>query len=302
MKQLLLLALLFSAILQADCSKLKLLSLKNQKFSSITSQNSIIWQEQDEQWSASKPLRSLELQKYKCKNDGYVLVNSQNINNKSAILHASSEYDLKKGWNYLHTPKNGLDVVKTFTNNEAVKFVYVYDQRSKAWAGFSAVDSINKELQNTRILSLKYIEPYTNFYAYSSKAIKLNIEYTDMLSICKNKLDLEHSMLFSSGANEKFSFDEKKTIGVKSRYLSHYRKGIYNDTRMALIYPKVKTSAFPKLLRYGPASPRMMINYAKEYEDKEFYVFDYFNKSCYKGIFPSMKRPPVPTLKKLKAE
>ena len=51
--------------------------------------------------------------------------------------------------------------------------------------------------------------------------------------------------------------------------------------------------------RYGPAEPKSMIRFAKEYEGKTFYMYDFYEKSCYKGFLPSMRIPPFAILQKL---
>ncbi|QSZ40613.1 hypothetical protein GJV85_00255 [Sulfurimonas aquatica] len=300
MKRLTLLVLFLGTVLNADCENLLLLGLQNKTLKSIQSDNTIIWSLRDKKWHASEPLASKTLQDIKCDKNAYALVNENALKNTSK-LHPKDSYELTKGWNRLTSPKNGIDTVETFSELKEVKFVYVYDKLSAAWAGFSADDKILQEIRNTRILDLKYIEPNISFYVYVSKRVKVNIENTDVSKICKDKIASGFETLLSSGINENLIFNKEKSVGLKSRYMSHYRRGVYSDSRVLLIYPKIR-AASKKLLKYGPGSPRVILNYAKEYEDREFYVFDYFEKSCYKGKYPSMKMPPVPTLRKLKEE
>ena len=100
-----------------------------------------------------------------------------------------------------------------------------------------------------------------------------------------------------SGVGEN-KLSKNQSLSIKTRYLTHHEKGIYNDTRVMLIYPNINTKG-KATYRYGPASPKIAMKYAKEYEEKEFYIYDYKMRKCFKGYFPSMRIPPYPTLKEI---
>jgi hypothetical protein len=88
-------------------------------------------------------------------------------------------------------------------------------------------------------------------------------------------------------------------MSAKSRYFSHHEKGIYNDTRIVLIYPKLEAKT-KRSYKYGPAMPKTFFEFSKEYEAKKFFVYDFKEQKCFEGIFPSMQIPPFPTLKEIK--
>lgn len=264
----------------------------------IDSKESIVWDKQDGIWSVSKPTHKVRLTNSTCKNSGYVLINNNDIKYKT-LLYPKNYYDLKKGWNYLTTPKDGVDVRKTFLDAE---FVYVYDKRSQAWAGYSSQAKLMNKIKISRILELKYIEPKQGFYVLSSKAKRVSIvsklPNAQCQKIMKSK---KYNLIYDSGTDSAFSFNTVKSVGVKSRYWSHTRKGVYNDSRILIMVPKIqKLSKNKTLKKYGPAIPMMMIHFNEAYTEKEFYAYDYLDESCYKGVFPSKRLPPKPMLKKLK--
>ena len=133
--------------------------------------------------------------------------------------------------------------------------------------------------------------------------IKVDVKSTMVSKACQTKMDDEsYETLLDSGIKREKSFSHDGSVALESKYLSHYKRGVYNDTRAILIYPKLKELSKKKLYKYGPAQPRTHVYYDKAYEGKLFYVYDYLDKSCYEGIFPSMKIPPFSSLKKLKEE
>ena len=117
-------------------------------------------------------------------------------------------------------------------------------------------------------------------------------------SCMKKAVSPEFAVLTDSGMDEIYTDNKNKTMSVKSRYKTHYKIGIYDDTRVSLIYPKINTN-LKNEFKYGPAKPKIQLLYAKEYEGKKFYIYDYKEKKCFQGLFPSMKIPPFATLKEI---
>lgn len=264
----------------------------------IKTPNSIVWRFYDAQWHVSKEQNDLNISK---SFNGYVLINNNDIDYKMPI-HKSKFYSIKKGWNYFGSTKDGIAIAKTFAQHKEIQFIYTYDKHSTAWAGYSPDKLLLNKIMQRRILLLKYIEPKKGFYVYSDKDVKVAVKSTSMTNICQKKIDTgKFETLLSSGVSKDMVFSETHDIGVKSRYLSHQKRGIYDDTRVMLIYSKLpKSSSAKKLLHYGPAVPKVMLSYDKKYQNKNFYMYDFFKKECYLGIFPSRKIPPFSTLKKLR--
>lgn len=215
------------------------------------------------------------------------------IPNTSA-LHTSKTYDLKKGWNKLTTPIDGVDIFNTFGTLTEVKFVAVYDSESKLWAVFSH-EKIAGEL-----LLLKYLEPNITFFVLVSSETKVEIKSNVVNSACQKILeDEQYDFLLDSGIKQDSVVSKDETISAKSRYFSHHERGIYNDTRIVLIYPKVEAKT-KRSYKYGPALPKTFFEFSKEYEAKKFFVYDFKEQKCFEGVFPSMQIPPFPTLKEIK--
>jgi len=216
----------------------------------------------------------------------------------SSSLHKKHTYTLSKGWNKLTTPKDGVDVIKTFQNIPSVKLVIVHDNVSNYWAGFTLYQDVLKDIKE--MLLLKYLEPSISFFVLSEKAVMLEIQSAQMNISCQKILhDNSYKILHDSGLTKEKTQSKDKSISINSRYHSHEYRGFYDDTRVTLIYKKIaKTSK--KILKYGPAEPMVMLNYAKEYANQKFFVYDYLEKKCYQGIFPSQKMPPLPVLQELK--
>lgn len=298
MTKILFVFLLSISFLHASCKEYKLLGLEKQNQTNINYKNTIVWDKKDTSWSASTPAKSYNLTEKTCKDSGYLLVANSDKSYKT-LLHHTDYYGLKKGWNYLSTPKDGVDVAKTFSDAE---FVYVYDKRSQAWAGYSPKKELMSKIKSTRILELRYIEPKRGFYVLSDKAMRVEIASklanTQCQKIMKNK---NYDVIYDSGIEKASSFNDIKSVALASRNFSHTREGIYNDSRIAIMVPKIKKlSTNKKARKYGPAVPKMMIHFNEAYADKEFYAYDYLNESCHQGYFPSKRKPPAPTMKKLK--
>lgn len=209
-------------------------------------------------------------------------------------LYASNAYNLKKGWNELTAPKDGIDVVETFKDISQIKYVLTYDVKSKFWAGMSNEES------PSNMLFLKYLEPGVTFFVLAKKDVKVKVQSNLLDAICQKFYDdKSFNAITDSGTEQAYvdSLDDK--ISLQSRYFSHHMKGIYDDTRVTLFYKKEK-NALQNSLKYGPASPKVAIKYSKAYEGKQFYLYDYKQEKCFMGIFPSRKIPPFPTLKELK--
>jgi hypothetical protein len=209
----------------------------------------------------------------------------------------ADNYRVDKGWNRLLTPLNGVDIVKTFSHAE-VSYVYLYDDISQAWAGYSPNTTLPKTIESTPTLTLKYVEAYHYIYVYADKKSTIEIKSTQINSQCQEKIERGYEQILASAFNYETNSSKNSSLSIRSRYKPHYRKGLYNDTRTLLLYKKLK-SASKKVFHYGPANPPILLNYAREYEGQHFYIFDYFTKECYEGIFPSKRVPPFPTLKRL---
>lgn len=221
------------------------------------------------------------------------------FNSTSTIkLNPSNKYIIKKGWNKFFTPKDGIDVIKTFQNISTIKFVLTYDRVSKLWAGFTLEQSMLVDIK--KMLLLKYLEPNVTFFILSDRDVMLETKHSSINSICKKIMhDKKYNFIIDSGIDDKPTYAKDDSIAVMPRYRSHFTRGVYDDTRIVLIYPKIKTDKNASK-KYGPAEPFILLKYAKEYENTKFYIYDYLQNRCSSGIFPSRKMPPSPFLKELK--
>lgn len=291
-------SLFAASLVEAACIP-TLLGIQNKKINLDTLNNTILWQKKAFSWESTFFSNPVAIKKQECSSESYVLLSTPQVVNEK-MSYSRPFYILHKGWNYLHSHVSGVDIVKTFQNIKDVEFVYVYERFSKVWAGYSPVQEIQRKIFHTRILALKKIEPNLGFYVYAKKALQVKIVSPLMHRSCKGLLQSgDYDAITDSGIDSATVYNKAKSIGVKSRYISHYRRGIYDDTRVTLIYPK-SDSAKKVQYRYGPAVPKSMIEYAKEYEEKKFYMYDYRVQKCYMGIFPSRKIPPFASLKELK--
>lgn len=205
------------------------------------------------------------------------------------------EVVLKKGWNYFSAPKEGIDVLATFGRSSAVEYVVAYEPLSKQWASFSP----SNVHANRVTLHLKSIEPNTPFFVLASDATIINIVSKTMDITCKKYAnDGRYEVVVDFGNNDNISFNIAKRVGIKSRYFLNHTRGVYDDSRVALIVPKLDDNSSTRY-RYGPATPKITLHFSKAYENQIFYIFDYKYNHCYKGIFPSLRVPPFPMLKKL---
>jgi len=212
--------------------------------------------------------------------------------------HTKNTYTLKQGWNRLVAPKDGVDVIKTFQNIPEVKFIVTYDFKSKYWAGFTLDETVLKDIKE--MLLLKYLESSTVFFVLSEKDIRLNIESSLVNQTCKKIMNQKgYETLLDSGLTSEAELSDNKDISINSRYSSHEYRGYYDDTRTLLIYSKADKKA--KLTqKYGPAEPMTMLQYSSEYENKKFYIYDFLERNCYEGRFPSKRMPPLPVLRVIK--
>jgi len=222
---------------------------------------------------------------------------------KIKISHISNQkhkniFIFKSGWNQQIAPKGGTDVIQTFKNTPEIKFVVTYDMKSKYWAGFTLDQSVLKDIKE--MLFLRYLEEGVMFFVLSEGDLALKIKQTQINSKCSNLMsNKDYNVLYDTGLTTSEVKSEAYNISIRSRYSSHEYRGYYDDTRVVLIYPKLKVKS-KDMLKYGPAEPMVMLHYAKEYQDKSYLVFDYLQKKCYKGVFPSNKMPPIPVLQELK--
>lgn len=294
------LSLLLLTSLYAEQNHYTLLGKDLDKLSEDTqTKNSIVWEYYDGRWSASKPYEKLKQADLNLSKTGYILL-AQEPNTKKTPLHSKQTLTLQKGWNHLLSPKDGIDIEKSFAPyGSSIDFVYSYDPLTQAWAAYSADEKIQEQIRSTRILWLKSIEPHKELYIYARKTVALSLEPIAIGSQCMEMMQKDsYHFITSSGLDKDPISNPHSTLFLKSRYIGHYKRGIYDDTRITLIYPKKEIKGEAKL-NYGPAEPKAAIKYAKEYEDETFYMFDYKNKGCYEGVFPSMKKPPIAALKKL---
>jgi len=291
-------SLLITLSLSADSCHI--LGAKNQALSdNIKTENSIIWKYDKNTWSVSPPKKKLNLSSLECSEKDYILVNNNTIS-YTTPPYPKDFYKIKKGWNYLHSHKDGIDVEATFKAKKEIEFVYVYDKLTKAWAGYSSNEKIAQSMDSTRIIKLEDLEPKIGFYVYSKKDTKINIQTKEINLVCKKQMEKTNfSSLLNSGINNAYTFNNDRTIGIKSRYTLHYKRGIYSDSRVLLIYPNIKIKS-KKLLKYGPAKPKTALRYAKEYEGKAFYIYSYKDEKCFMGKFPSKMIPPFGSLKEIK--
>jgi len=206
-------------------------------------------------------------------------------------IYNQAEYQLQIGWNRLLTPKDGINIKETF-NDSSVLYVVVFDEVSKKWALYSPLMQDTKEY-----LDLFYIEPYHNFFVYMKEKKSLPIKSNYINMACKRELKKNSYLsLLDSGISKKAVIAKDASISISSRYYSHHEKGIYNDTRVMLIYPKLVDIQTKSIYQYGPAQPTVLLKFAKEYEGRKFFIYDFKDKTCYKGYFPSHKIPPFPIL------
>lgn len=300
-----LLIILFTfSSLFAECSKqyhiLGMQQELSQFFDSNGTKNSIIWsQDKRGVWNVSKPLDTLSKTDFDCTKSGYILLPIAPT--LSSGEYEKQSYDLQKGWNSFLVPKEGIDIVKTFKDhNESVAFVYTYEPKTQVWAGYSPNKELMQKIFTTRILGLKSVEPMQELYIFARKDIELKIQSTLPNQHCQKLIDNaeKYDHLTDSGLDKEGVKNQDKTIFLQSRYVSHFVKGIYDDTRITMIYPKLNVSN-KKLMAYGPAVPKAALKFAKDYEGKIFFMYDYKTGECYEGVFPSMLKPPMPVLKKL---
>jgi len=238
-----------------------------------------------------------EVNPYFGKKEQKQLLKKFNSTNKTAI-HSSNTYMIKKGWNQFFTPKDGINVVSTFENISTIKFILTYDKVTKLWAGFTLKQSVLKDIKE--MLLLKYLEPDITFFVLSDRDLMIKSKHNSVNSICKKIMnDKRFSFIEDSGVDDKPTYAKDSSIAVMPRYRSEFNRGVYDDTRIILIYPKIKADKNANH-KYGPADPFILLKYAKEYENKPFYVYDYLQQKCSGGVFPSKKMPPQPLLKELK--
>ena len=210
----------------------------------------------------------------------------------SKFIHKSTKYSIQKGWNTLQTPLEGIDVSKTFFDSSKVELVVAYDKKSKLWATSSYAD----QEDDKKILLLRYLEPHVRFFVLAKTDTSIEIKSIKINNSCKKMMqDEEYNFMINSALDENPTASKDKTLSIKTRYFTHHEKGIHNETRVMLIYPKVDSKGKASF-RYGPASPRVALRFAKEYEGKKFYIYDYKLQKCHEGLFPSPKIPPFPRL------
>jgi hypothetical protein len=299
MVRLIAVALFFSSFAWAACGSYLILGSQTQDLKKINFPNTVVWKKTGKTYSVSKPLDTTEVRSLACEGKGYVLANDVSILSK-AKPYEGSFYTIETGWNKLTTPKEGVDVIATFAEFTEVDFVYAYEKKTSIWAGYSPQTELMDKILSTRILGLRALEPETVFYVYARKPLRVVIRSLSITGECKRKAEEKgFATLINSGLAGEPSYNDDRTMSLTSRYVSHYKKGVYDDTRLALIYPKIDKNSNEKR-KFGPAIPQAMLQYDKNYEGLRFYVYDFLRRECFEGVYPSIKLPPYPTLKKLK--
>ncbi|MEA1983638.1 MAG: hypothetical protein U9N39_08830 [Campylobacterota bacterium] len=207
----------------------------------------------------------------------------------------TTTYKLLKGWNHLLTPIAGIDVKKTFKDSSKIKFVVTYDRVSKLWAIYAP----EHKYPEGEILFLKNLEPDVAFFVLANDETTVKTVSKRVDAECRKYLnDNSYSMITDSGISKESEISREKNIAIRSRYFSHNERGLYDETRVMLIYPKL-TSKAKRSYKYGPASPKVALEFTKKYEEKKFYIYDYKQEKCFEGVFPSIKIPPFPILKEI---
>ena len=300
MNKLFFIFLSISSYLYSFSCNLHILGLeKTSNYKNISNENMLQWSMSKDNWSVSKLINNKKIDELECNAQSYVLVNDNKVL-KNSVEYKKNSYVLKKGWNHLHSYIDGVDIVESFKNNDDVEFVYTYEPITKAWAGYSPDKNIRNTMYKTRILKLKSIEKDIPFYVYSKRNTTINIETIDINEACKKIFkNSNYLSLIDSGIENAFKSNNEKSMYVKSRYFSHHKRGVYSDSRVLFMYPDLKHTR-STLKKYGIAVPNIRIKYPKEYEGKNFYVYQFNEKKCYKGIFPSDLIPPYPALKEVK--
>lgn len=207
-------------------------------------------------------------------------------------LYTSSTISYKKGWNLFISPKEGIDIPRSFQNAKGLEIV-TFDPVSKVWAVFPN----DKKKENE--LYLESIEGGIPFFILAKKDGLVKLFPIKIINPCRNIFkNSYYETIEASGFNEGFVTNSNETFYAKSRYLTQHEKGTYKDTRILIAIPKIHDAKAAKhLYKYGPAVPKSYFLFTKEYEGKFFYLFNYHDKKCYKGIFPSERIPPFPFLK-----
>lgn len=203
-------------------------------------------------------------------------------------------YKIKKGWNTLKSPQEGIDIIKTFQSHSEISLVALYDQELHTWALYSPKNK--KIIGVEKYLFLESLGASKIFFVQSEQKSSIDIKSKIVpLSCQKYQKNRRYATLLSERTMQ---YAQDKSIGVSPRYSNNFHRGYYNDSRILLIYPKVVTQS-KALQSYGPAVPYIAIKYANEYAQKEFFVFDYMEEKCYRGFFPSKKIPPFARLQEL---
>jgi len=213
-----------------------------------------------------------------------------------ALLHAapSSQYHLKKGWNTLCVPTDGIDIVATFLHTD-IETLYHYDAERNLLALYRA-DAIGASVPGH--LLLETLEPGEEFSLFTATAATIDIVPSGLTGTCLAYANTSDYLQHIEALSGKEAVNASGDIKLVSRYLPYQKRGFYRDSRVTLIYPKLPYAG-DATFRYGPANPRILIDYAKAYENRMFYLYDHFQKRCFTGIFPSQKVPPFSDLRPL---
>ncbi|MEA2050286.1 MAG: hypothetical protein U9O56_06115, partial [Campylobacterota bacterium] len=196
---------------------------------------------------------------------------------------------LNKGKNSFINNYGSIDIEKSFGTKDIQK-VEVFDTVSKKYATYP---------YRKNNLKLKSIEKGIKFYIYSTKKVDIQLYIKTPSKICQDFMrDKNYDYIEDSGIDRGLSINSKDSIAIGSRYYSNQLKNSYTDTKVILIYPKQNKVSKMKY-KYGPGIPKVMINYSKEYENKKFYIYDFFSQGCYMGYFPSVKIPPFRELRRV---
>ncbi|MEA3512539.1 MAG: hypothetical protein U9R37_02960 [Campylobacterota bacterium] len=208
------------------------------------------------------------------------------------LLVFSQMLQIQNGENNYTNEFDSIDMIKTFQGIKDIE-ISVFDDVSKKVATFPFQSEKN-------ILDLYAIENGVKYTIKSKKNRSINIVEKTISEVClKYKDDKNYNFIEDSGTNKAATIDDKESIALSSRYISNQKRKKYTDTKTVLIYPKQKKVSTMKY-KYGPGNPRVLLQFSKEYEGKNFYIYDYFTQKCYQGIFPSPKIPPFRDLREIR--
>jgi len=203
------------------------------------------------------------------------------------------ELHLHKGLNTLslHT-RDAVDVVATFQPFKKKIQLKMYDTLTQTWGYYPP-------LTPHKGATLAFIPPKREFFIFTPKPLRVTLHFHTMKEGKCTTLQSSMQTLLDQGDDTNYTFSPKHDIAVASGYLTHHQHQKFSDNRVMLFYTQLQGEKHASY-RYGSAIPKVAFKFAKQYEGKIFYLYSYYDDTCYKGVFPSQKIPPFPFLKKMK--